>query len=167
MMALEWADLDLVNGHVCIRRSEWNGHVTSPKGGRSRQVPLTRRLVAALKASRHLRSTRVLCQDGGGSLTRQMVQTKVKRAARASALQNVGVHVLRHTFCSHLAMRGAPVKAIQELAGHTELTMRLRYMHLSPAALCDAIRLLDSPAVSHSRGDIVETGLTGARKSNS
>jgi site-specific recombinase XerC len=26
-----------------------------------------------------------------------------------------GVHILRHTFCSHLAMRCAPARAIQEL----------------------------------------------------
>jgi hypothetical protein len=57
-----------------------------------------------------------------------------------------GVHILRHTFCSHLAMRGAPARAIQELAGHADLTMTQRYMHLSPAALDSAIRLLEQPA---------------------
>jgi len=45
------------------------------------------------------------------------------------------VHILRHTFCSHLAMRGAPARAIQELAGHQDLDTTQRYMHLSPAAL--------------------------------
>jgi site-specific recombinase XerD len=54
-----------------------------------------------------------------------------------------GVHVLRHTFCSHLAMRGAPARAIQELAGYQELTMTQRYMHFTPAALDAAIQLLD------------------------
>jgi len=33
---------------------------------------------------------------------------------------------------SHLAMRGAPAKAIQELAGHQDLVTTQRYMHLSP-----------------------------------
>ena len=55
------------------------------------------------------------------------------------------MHILRHTFCSHLAMRGAPPRAIQELAGHRESGMTQRYMHLSPAALDSAIRLLDQP----------------------
>jgi site-specific recombinase XerD len=66
--------------------------------------------------------------------------------------------MLRHTFCSHLAMRGAPARAIQELAGHQDLATTQRYMHLSPAALDAAIRLLDGPveAVSHSPLQFVE-----------
>jgi site-specific recombinase XerD len=40
-------------------------------------------------------------------------------------------------------MRGAAPKAIQELAGHSTLTMTLRYMHLAPSALCEAIDLLN------------------------
>jgi len=39
-------------------------------------------------------------------------------------------------------MRGAPARAIQELAGHQDLTTTQRYMHLSPAALDAAIRVL-------------------------
>jgi site-specific recombinase XerD len=39
---------------------------------------------------------------------------------------------------------GAPARAIQELAGHQDLLTTQRYMHLSPAALDSAIRLLDS-----------------------
>ena len=52
---------------------------------------------------------------------------------------------LRHTFCSHLAMRGAPARAIQELAGHQDLITTQRYMHLSAAAIEGAIRLLEQP----------------------
>ena len=48
-------------------------------------------------------------------------------------------------FCSRLAMKGAPARAIQELAGHADLSMTQRYMHLSPAALDAAIRLLEEP----------------------
>jgi len=70
-----------------------------------------------------------------------------------------GPHVLRHTFCSHLAMRGAPAKAIQELAGHTNLTTTYRYMHLSPAAREGAIRLLDRRDDGAGFGEIVETAL--------
>ena len=50
----------------------------------------------------------MLCQLDGGPLTRQMVQRGIARVARRAGLSNLGVHILRHTFCSHLAMRGVP-----------------------------------------------------------
>jgi site-specific recombinase XerD len=57
-------------------------------------------------------------------------------------------------------MRGAPARAVQELAGHSELGMTQRYMHLSPAALESAIELLDR------RGNIVATPAVQNGKSN-
>jgi hypothetical protein len=57
-------------------------------------------------------------------------------------------------------MRGAPARAIQELAGHHDLTTTQRYMHLSPAAIEGAIRLLDHRRTGGGRGDIIlETGM--------
>ena len=54
-------------------------------------------------------------------------------------------------------MKGASTRAIQEAAGHQELGTTQRYMHLSPAALDDAIRLLELHQPRFSRGDILET----------
>ena len=70
---------------------------------------------------------------------------------------------MRHTFCSHLAMRGAPARAIQELAGHQDLGTTQRYMHLSPAAIEGAIRLLDQRGKPENFGDIMETGTETSR----
>ena len=87
-----------------------------------------------------------------------MIQNRVRWAARRAGLAQQGVHIPRHTFCSHLSMRGAPVAAIQELAGHANLGTTQRYMHLSPAAIESAIKLLDQPVSDLVRGDIGETG---------
>jgi integrase len=163
IMALEWTDVDLSKRQLCVQRSDWKGHVTIPKGGRLRYVPLTTRLAATLRDHRHLRGRRVLCTDEGRALRQREVQGLVLRAARRANLANGGVHVLRHTFCSHLAMRGAPGRAIQELAGHGDLGTTQRYMHLSPAALDAAIRLLDSGPGGRSFGDIVETASHDAK----
>jgi site-specific recombinase XerD len=134
--------VDLAKRQLCVRQSDWNGQLGTPKSGRIRYVPLTQRLTAALVEHRHLRSKRVLCQTDGSPFTRQIVQNRMNLASRRAKVRK-GVHILRHTFCSHLSMRGAPARAIQELAGHADLTMTQRYMHLSPAALDAAIRLLD------------------------
>ena len=158
MVALEWSDIDFAKGQMCVQRSAWKGQVASTKGGRLRYVPMTRRLVTALREHRHLRGSRVLYQDDGSPLTEGVVQGFIRRAARRADLFNNGPHMLRHTFCSHLAMRGAPARAIQELAGHADLTTTQWYVHLSPAAVDSAIRLLESPGVPNSRGNIAATG---------
>jgi integrase len=162
MVALEWTDIDFVKRQVCVQRSAWKGQVASPKGGRLRYVPLTVRLTGALREHRHLRGPLILYQDDGTPLTEGQVQGLVRRAARRAGLFNNGPHMLRHTFCSHLAMLGAPPRAIQELAGHQDLTTTQRYMHLSPAALGTAVQLLDR---RRERGDILEPGSTEIAKS--
>jgi integrase len=155
ILALEWRDVDLEKRQLSVQRSSWNGQTTAPKSGRVRYIPLTRRLAEALRQHRHLRSRHVLCQRDGAPLSRQQVQYRVKRAARQAEVRD-RVHLLRHTFCSHLAMRGAPGRAIQELAGHSELGVTQRYMHLSPAALDAAVQLLDG------RGNRVATAIENA-----
>ena len=157
IMALEWTDIDLTKRQLCVARSEWKGHVTMPKGGRLRYVPTTKRLTDALREARHLRGPRVLCNAEGKPLTQKVVQVMLRRAARRANVK-AGVHILRHTFCSHLAMRGAPARAIQELAGHQDLATTQRYMHLSPAAIEGAIALLEARSSDRrlASGEIVE-----------
>jgi len=101
-------------------------------------------LTDALKQARHLRAPRVLCDKEGQALTQKVVQVVMRRVARRANAKS-GVHIFRHTLCSHLAMRGAPARAIQELAVHQDLETTQRYMHLSPAAIEAAIRLLEDP----------------------
>jgi hypothetical protein len=69
-----------------------------------------------------------------------------------------GVHILPPHVLLAPDDGGAPPRAIQELAGHRELVMTKRYMHLSPAALDSAIRLLDQPTGLQAFGDLGETG---------
>ena len=108
----------------------------------------------------------MLLQPDGESLTQKIVRNRALAAARLAGLPKAGVHILRHTFCSHLAMKGAPARAIQELAGHKDLSTTLRYMHLSPTTIESAVKLLERPArwsmeseePGPIRGDGLETG---------
>ncbi len=145
IIALEWRDIDFTNGHLCVERSEWRGHITAPKGGRFRMIPMRTRLRAALTEHRHTRSRRVVCEGDGTPMSQDMVGNRVRRAAKAAVLEVSGAHRLRHTFCSHLALRGVPVTVIQQLAGHQDIKTTLRYMHLNPGARESAIRLMEMP----------------------
>ncbi len=126
---------------------------------------MTEALVSALTANRHLRGPRVLHLDDGNPVNENVLQDWMSQATRRAGLDVTrSLHVLRHTFCSRLAMKGAPAKAIQELAGHQNLGTTLRYMHLSPAARESAIKLLDGDGIWGGRGDIVETGVVSITK---
>lgn len=159
IIALEQTDVDFTRGVIHVRRSEWEGHVTLPKGGRARQVNMTARLADALRKQRHLRGERILWRaDGHPKVTQVLLNKWMSRIQRLAGLKVTGgIHILRHTFCSRLAMAGAPARAIQELAGHQNLSTTQRYMHLSPAAKSAAIRMLEGPKQEAQNGDGLET----------
>lgn len=162
IMALRRSDLDFRRRIIRVEQAAWERPhkeaekdgavfvIGKPKNGKGRVVPMTEALYEALQAHRHLRGEYVLCQEDGSMVPGRVMARKLEGAQRRAGLVMRGaLHKLRHTFCSHLAMRGAPAKAIQELAGHSDLSMTMRYMHLSPSALDQAIALLNGrPALA-------------------
>lgn len=112
-------------------------HVATSVGGSGgRWAPSLRRLHRELVERGYLLTT----LDG-----RNAGQWRVgpDRRKQRGWLREIGWHVLRHTFCSHLAMCGVTASAIKELAGHTSLATTERYMHLSPLVTRTAIAALD------------------------
>jgi len=157
IVGLQWQDIDWTRGQICVRHSAHREELLPPKNRRVRFIPMTNDLRQALQGyPRHVRSARVLWKDDGSPLTRQGAWSRVRYAAHRAGVPT-GAHVLRHTFGSHLTMRGAVQRATQTLMGHQSLTMTERYSHLSPSALNGAIGLLDRDRRTPSVGEIVET----------
>ena len=147
LLALRWDDIDLVAGRLMVRRSAVSGVVGTPKSGKSREVPLSDDAIAALRSlASRFRGELVFCKEDGKMLTKGDCKHPLWRACRKAGLRRIGWHLLRHTFASHLAMRGVALKAVQELLGHSTMEMTMRYAHLSPDVRRDAVRLLDRPA---------------------
>lgn len=144
IIALEQSRCDTKLGQLRIEQSEWNGKLTETKGMEARVVPMTDRLCDAIKAHRHLRGPRLLMGPRKGKASKNTLRSWAATVQRAAGISKTtgALHVLRHTFCSHLAMRGVPAPVIQRLAGHKSLQTTLRYMHLSPGEVDRAIRML-------------------------
>jgi integrase len=142
LLGLSWTDVDLEAGRLFVRRAVARGIVGTPKNGRSREVALSQQAIAVLQAHPR-RSLLVFSDPQGKMLTKGATKAPLENALKRAGLRHIGWHALRHTFASHLVMRGAPTKAVQELLGHSTIEMTMRYSHLSPDARRDAVRLLD------------------------
>ena len=115
---------------------------------------------------RHLKGSYVFCDDSGKPLTSGCCNWPLYRACRKAGLRRIHVHVLRHTFASHLAMKGVPMKVIQELMGHSTIEMTMRYAHLSPEVKRDSVRLLDQPYRARERHHSGTGGLQETTKAS-
>ncbi len=117
-----WSQVDL--GRRTIR-------LTDSKNGSGRTVHLNTDAVASiqpLKVKGAKPSDNVF-QTGR---TRNDTRGWFEPALAEAKIADYVWHCNRHTFCSWLAMAGASIKEIQELAGHKTITMSARYAHLSP-----------------------------------
>lgn len=112
------------------------------------EVAISESLAALLRAHRglkHLKGGYVSVDDQGAMLTRDSMKHVVPRACRKAELREIQWHALRHSYASQLVMAGVPLKAVQELLGHADIQMTMRYAHLSPSVHREAVALLDRP----------------------
>ncbi|MEC4749804.1 tyrosine-type recombinase/integrase [Methylomicrobium sp. Wu6] len=72
-------------------------------------------------------------------------------------------HILRHTFASHFVMGGGNLVALQKILGHSSLNITMRYSHLAPDYLKQAIELNPLSKINRS-GKKMERKLSGIKK---
>jgi len=145
-LALEWGDIDWHNNLVVFRRSSTRGEVGPTKSGRERKVPMTERLVEALRRMKHLRGKLVFCRVDGKPLTLWQLHERLWGACRRAGLREIRWHDLRHTFASQLVTAGVPLRQVQDWLGHSTITMTMRYSHLAPGQGAELIRALEDPS---------------------
>jgi integrase len=141
ILTLRWDQIR--NGFIYLEKT---------KNKNNREIPINDDLAEALKEIRKeqgLTSKHIFIYN---SRTIQRVERAFKGALRRAGIQDFKFHDLRHTFASHVIMRGGSLKDVQELLGHKTMTMTLRYSHLSQEHKRKAVNLLN--------------GLTGSVKSD-
>jgi integrase len=145
ILGLKWDHVDLAMGFLYLE-------ATATKTSTARTVPLTseaRRILAS--QPRHITAPWVFWYGPG----RRIGDPKKawQAATRRAGLTDLHFHDLRHTFASHLAMAGVDLLTLQALLGHKTTRMTVRYTHLAPSHLSEAVRALPSftPATTRAR----------------
>lgn len=137
-----WQDLDLKRGIITVQpREGW----TPKTRGSTRHVPLAKDLRAQLEAvKRRSASEYLVAEPGTGwrpSCANSMAAEFSKNVIRGARLRG-RLHILRHTFASHLAQAGVALYTISKLLGHSSIRQTECYAHLCPDSLGSAIELL-------------------------
>jgi integrase/recombinase XerD len=126
-------------------------HIQRGKGLRDRDVPLTPKLLEALRDYWRWKKPRVYLFPSRMSapgvelpISDKTVWNLCRTAAtRAGIQKKLGPHTLRHCFATHLLEGGADLRTIQLLMGHERLEDTTIYLHLSQRHLHAAINPLD------------------------
>ena len=72
------------------------------------------------------------------------IRNGFNRAVQRAGIKNFTFHDLRHTFASHLVMRGVGLQTVKELLGHKDIKMTMRYAHLSMTYKQEAVNELSA-----------------------
>lgn len=142
LVALRWRDVDWNAGRIRVRRNYTCGEFGTPKSRRStRSVPMTPDLADALRAlhtaSRWRRPDDLVFAhpEHGGVIPKANIARRFRLALRAAGVdESHRFHDLRHTFGTHMAAAGVPMRTLQEWMGHRDLTTTQRYADYAPSA---------------------------------
>jgi integrase len=152
ILSLRWEQIR--NGFIYLAKT---------KTKNPREIPINKDLAQMFKEIRKeqgLSSKHVFIYN---SRVVQKVHKGFRAALKRAGIEDFKFHDLRHTFASHVIMRGGSLKDVQELLGHKTVTMTLRYAHLSQEHKMNAVNLLNG--LTRPRKPAMSQNVTNGRKS--
>src|SRR5690606_15217314 len=126
---LQWGDLK--EGQLTVRRAldKDSAGIIAPKHNKTRKVPLSDRLAAALTALRR-NGLFVLSRPCGSPLPHNALARGVRALYEMAEVEvpPKPIHCLRHSFGTTMAARNVPLPVLQALLGHADIKTTMRYV---------------------------------------
>ncbi len=136
---LRWQDVDLKRNLITILRS---------KHGEARYIQINSVARSALlKLRQRGDAVGYVCPGLEGPRNRDW-RRWFEGVIKETKIENFRWHDLRHTFASRLVMAGVDLRTVQELMGHKTIGMTVRYSHLAPTHLQEAVERLTAGSTS-------------------
>jgi tyrosine recombinase XerC len=127
LVNLDISDIDFINEEIKVMG----------KGSKERIVPAgtvaLNILHCYIKELKKIDSSGILfINKNKKRLTQRFIELMIKKYAKIAGIEKkVTPHTLRHSFATHLLDRGADLRSVQELLGHSNLSTTQIYTHLS------------------------------------
>jgi len=115
------------------------------KGNKERVIPLGKKAIASIK--RYLEAVRprllknkesefLFLNRFGKRISRQSLWKIIRRYAKQARIKkSIRPHILRHSFATHLLERGADLRSVQEMLGHSNISTTQIYTHINKERL--------------------------------
>jgi integrase len=144
LKGLQWSSIDWEERSLTVRHSRDDRMkiLVAPKNNRIRHIPLHIDVYEFLYRSKK-DTGYVFVDTDGQPFDEKRLSRRLAAVRKKAGLRHFGWHALRHTFASHLVMRGVPLTAVKELMGHADVATTMRYAHLDSSTLRAAIDMLD------------------------
>ena len=155
LLALHWRDVDFASHAIRVRGNWAAKHLTTPKSGKVRSVPMAPDVAKVLTSLRkrplftdedHL----VFVGIDGGYLDGDALSSRYRAAITRANLRPLRSHDLRHTFGTRMIAK-ADVRRVQEWMGHADIQTTMKYLHYAPRAndaalVAEAFAIGEAPA---------------------
>ena len=149
---LQWSDVDLLRKQITVRGR-------TAKSGLTRHVPLNEEARQTLQRWGRYANDVGYVFPGKDSGPLTTIHSSWRSALELAKISDFRWHDLRHHFASRLVMEGIDLNTVRELLGHSDLEMTLRYAHLSPGHMADAVARLDARSDNIHRAKAAEAAV--------
>ena len=137
---LEWSDIDFARRQIIVQnKGDWH-----TKSYRHRVIPISDKIIEVLLEQKEVsRGRYVFSTEEGEKVDKSKVRRTFERAMREADIASTDFKILRHTYASHLVMKGVDMRTVQKLLGHHSIKMTEKYSHLAPDHLQSVAEHLD------------------------
>lgn len=160
LLALKWTDIDFINNTVTVNKSikrvtyvDKNGKrenkiiEQTPKTETSyRTIPIPENIINDLKLymkkqTKYKKDNKefyndndyIFCDKFGNPLDPKLLPRNFKSVLKKAGLRKIKYHSLRHTYATRLFEADVPIKIVQALMGHSDITTTMNiYTHVMP-----------------------------------
>ncbi len=137
MFNLRWQDVDFINKRITVIGN-------TSKTGQTRYIPLNVEAFNVLQMwSKQTQRENGFVFIGKNGSRFTNIDKAWKVLLREAKINDFRLHDLRHHFASRLVSAGVDLNSVRELLGHSDIKMTLRYAHLAPGRLIDAVAVLN------------------------